>query len=327
MSCSYLLIPSVFWALCILQSGCSTAPDFWREASPGQKKILVSFPPLYCITHAVAGKDAYVLCMLTSQGPHDYDGSPTDAVKVSKADLFIYNGLTLDDAFAERMLRNQSPPVKDLNVGKTIENSAHELLLEAHEHVDVDGAKHKHGDHDPHLWLGPRQAVAMTKIIAAELGKVDPANQKGYEERADQFIEELKKLEEYGKKAFEGKKHKSIVTMHESLGYFAQAFGLKIVGAIQARPGMDPDAKNLAKLKKLSVEQDVRLFAVEPQYSKRQAETLQNSLKRDGIDVRIVLIDPLETAPVAEGKRYNPDPGYYLQRMRENIDTLARAMP
>ena len=225
-----------------------------------------------------------------------------------------------------RMLSNQKS-VKHVNVGKVIEDTDPGMLLEGQEHVDADGAKHKHGTYDPHLWLGPRQAMAMTKIIAAELVKIDPANKKGYECAQDQFIEELKKLEAYGKNAFQGKKHKNVVTMHESLGYFAEAFGLKIVGAIQARPGMDPDASNLAKLRKLSKEQEVRLFAVEPQYSQRQAETLQNSLKRDGIDVRIVLIDPLETAPIPEGRRFNPDPGFYLKMMRENIDTLARAMP
>src|SRR5436190_14591951 len=100
----------------------------------------------------------------------------------------------------------------------------------------------------------------MTKIIAAELGKIDSANKKGYEARAEAFIKELKELEVYGKSAFQGKKHKNIVTMHESLGYFAQAFGLQIVGSIQARPGMDPNANNLAELKKLSKEKEVRLF-------------------------------------------------------------------
>ena len=92
---------SAFALLCLSPIACTPAPNYWKEAKPGQKKILVSFPPLYSITQAIAGEDAYVLCMLTSQGPHDYDGSPTDAYKVSKADLFIYNGLTLDDAFAE----------------------------------------------------------------------------------------------------------------------------------------------------------------------------------------------------------------------------------
>ena len=45
-----LLVPLFF--VCV---GCGRTPNFWVEAKPGQKKILVSFPPLYAITHAVAG--------------------------------------------------------------------------------------------------------------------------------------------------------------------------------------------------------------------------------------------------------------------------------
>src|SRR5437867_4108085 len=103
---SYLvLLLLVILSLPLLyMSGCTPAPDFWTEAKPGQKKILVSFPPLYCITHAVAGEDAYVLCLLTTEGPHDYDGAPTDALKVGEADLVISNGLGLDDAFIDKML-------------------------------------------------------------------------------------------------------------------------------------------------------------------------------------------------------------------------------
>ena len=313
---SYLLI--VFGvSLSLLPSGCSPVPNFWKEASPGQKKILVSFP----------GNDAYVLSLLTSEGPHDYDGGPTDSLKVRYADLLISNGLSLDEVFVDRMKLHGDNKLKSLNVGKALEKTDPDLLLESHPHVDVDGVKHDHGSIDPHIWLGPQQAMEMTRIITRELVSLDPANKKGYETRCQKFIEALTKLEEYGKKAFHGKKHKNIVTMHESLGYFAKAFGLEIVGSIQARPGMDPAAPNMARLVKLTREKDVKLFAVEPQYSRSQAETLQKSLQRDKIDVRIVVIDPLETAPIPDGKMFNPDPGYYLQKMRENIDTLAEALP
>ena len=45
-----------------------------------------------------------------------------------------------------------------------------------------------------------------------------------------------------------------------------------------------------------------------------------------GITVELVEVDPLETAPVAD-KNGNPDPAYYMKRMKENIDNLAKALP
>jgi zinc transport system substrate-binding protein len=332
---SYVIIMLCLTLLPFTLVSCGKTPNFWVEAKPNQKKILVSFPPLYAFTHAVAGDDAYVLCMLTTQGPHDYDGAPTDLFKVNKADLFIYNGLTLDDQFVDKMkLNHKNQALVMLNVGAVLEKKHdqkkddHLLLEGVQEHDHGDGEKHKHGEHDPHVWLGPKQAIEMTTIIAAKLAEIDPAKKKGYEERAGKFIDELKDLEKYGKAAFKAKKNKKIITMHEAFDYFADAFDVKIVETIQKKPGMDPDSVSRAKLAKLCRDKDgPRVIAVEPQYSRAQADALQTTLKQDGIDVEIVTLDPLETADIPSGKMFNPDPGYYLKKMRENIDTLSKALP
>ena len=324
--------------------GCSQAPDFWEEAKPNQKRVLVSFPPLYAITHAIAGDDAYVLSMLTGKGPHDYDGSATDVLMLNKADLLIYNGLTLDDVFVDRMLkahRNKSLAV--LNVGDVLEKKDHErdeineklkdklpdLLLHSggEEHAHEGGEKHQHGTHDPHVWLGPEQTMVMTEIIAAKLGEIDPAHRKDYEKRADKFIEELQKLEADGKDAFKNKKHKNIITMHEAFQYFAEGFGVKIVGTIQVKPGTDPDPAKMKELIELCKKNDVKVIAIEPQYSPAPAESLQRSLKAKGLEVAIVELDPLETVDRSNGKSAIPISDYYLKKMRENIAALAKALP
>jgi zinc transport system substrate-binding protein len=311
-------------ALLLLPFGCSPAPDFWKEAGKDRKKILVSFPPLYCITHAVAGEDAYVLCLLTTHGPHDFEPPATDQPKVRRADLVIYNGLNLgDEVFMPRLMDKKQ---QSLNIGAVLVEHHSELLLDGEEHVDAHGNKHKHGDHDPHVWLGPEQAMVMTRIIADKLGEIDPPHKKGYTERADRFIEKLKELQTYGQKAIANKQNKNLVTQHESLGYFAKAFGLNIVDSIQVKPGADPDAAGVARLIKVCKEKNVKVIAVEPQYSTKEAQVLLESLKKSGgADVKLVEIDPLETAPEVNG--FNPDPNYYLVKMRANIDALAGALP
>jgi zinc transport system substrate-binding protein len=329
---SYLLTLLALSLFGLVLPGCTPAPNFWTEAKSGQKKVLVSFPPLYSITHAVAGDSAYVLCLLTTHGPHEYDGAATDLFKVNKADLFIYNGLTLDDTFADKMMRNhKNQALAILNVGKVLEEKHHDLLIHEEHEPGKDKKEaepaHQHGEHDPHVWLGPPQAIAMTRIIAGELIAIDPVNKKGYQDRAAKFIDELTKLEAHGKAAFKDKKNKKIITMHEAFDYFAKAFDIDIVESIQKRPGTDPDAATMARLVALCQEKKVALIAVEPQYSTSQAETLQATLKGKGLDVKIVTLDPLETAPLAEGSKVNPDPGYYLKKMRANIDTLAKALP
>lgn len=309
-------------------AGCSRAPDPWREAKQGQKRVLVTFAPLYCLTHAVAGDDAYVLSFLTKQGPHDYVFSPTDAVKARSADLLVYNGLGLDDRFTEKMNKVQSKAVPVLDVGATLPK---DLLRKDEDDDEDDHAKkddhgHQHGDYDPHIWLGPPQAMVMVDTIAGKLSEIDAAHAAGYKERASKVKQQLQQLLDDGRAKFKDKQNREVVTMHESFGYFADAFGLKVAGSIQATPNQQVDAARLGKLDKLCKEKNVRVITFEPQYSDAEPKLLQKGLAQRGLEVRLAEFDPLETAPVPEGK-INPPADYYFEKMRANIDNLAKALP
>ena len=305
-------------------SSCSAKPDFWEEAKPNQKRILVSFPPLYAFTHAVAGEHAYVLSMLTLQGPHDYEGTQMDLFKVNKADLYIYNGLILDDHFSNRMLQSHAnPKLRMLNVGAALDKKQPDLIIRGLEKVKHED--HWHGAEDMHVWLGPPQAIAITEIIADKLADIDPANAEQYKKNAADYVKKLNELHAYGKEKFKDKKSRKFITMHDSMRYFAKAFGLEAPAPIQKKAGIDPDGKRIADLMNLCKTENIRVIAIEPQFAAAQAELMRDDLKRRGIDVKIVTIDPLETAD-KKGK-YNPDPDYYLKKMRTNIDTLANALP
>src|SRR5580765_191 len=84
-------------AMAIALGGCSKAPDPWDAVEGGQLRVLVSFPPLYCFTKAVADKDAKVQTLLAATGPHDHHATASDAHLAAGANLFFVNGLTLDD--------------------------------------------------------------------------------------------------------------------------------------------------------------------------------------------------------------------------------------
>lgn len=324
---------SLFWKhltvlglLAFALAGCTRPPDAWKEAKPGQKRVLVSFPPLYSLTQAVAGDDAYVLTLLTGTGPHDYQYSSQDALKFRAADLVIVNGLELDEHFVDKLKRssgNKNVPM--FRVGDALPK---ELLrpMEECDHHDHAGHKHHHGEFDPHVWLGPPQAIVVVEKIADKLAELDPEHASGYRQRAEKIVGELKKLHEEGLAALKGKQGKNILTMHESMRYFADAFQLNVVGSIQAQAGLDPDAARLAKLEKQSREQNVAAIAYEPQFPKAQAEVLQRQLAKRGLDVKLFEFDPLETAQTEFG-RPNPDPNYFLTKMRQNIDNLVKALP
>jgi ABC-type Zn uptake system ZnuABC Zn-binding protein ZnuA len=305
--------------------GCSTAKDPWAGAKPGQKRVLASFPPLYSMAQKVAGEHAYVLCLLSTTGPHEYQAPSSDMLKLHRAELILTNGLGID-TFMHKLVKGSMTGAKVVALGDALPGK---LLLhneEAKEEHKGHEGHHHHGDHDPHVWLGPPQAIAMTGLIAEQLSALDPGHKKDYEKNAAALVAELEKLQEDGQALLKGKKNRCIVSMHESLGYFAKAFGLEVVDSLQVQPGVDPDSARLSKLAEKCKQKKVAVFAMEPQYSQNLAKRLQSELGFGGQKIQMVEIDPLETAPLAEGKS-NPDPGFYLRKMRDNIETLAKALP
>ena len=271
LSCSLLV--SLVCCVAFVSPGCRKATDVWPGTN--KKRVLVSFPPLYCFTKNVSGDDADVRCLITAQGPHDHQLTDQDVQMAQKADLVLINGLGLDEWI------NKIKKMHEVfEVAEKI--PAAQLKAMGGSHQD-DG--HGHGDKDPHVWLGPPEAKEMVQAIAVKLGEIDPDHKKKYEERAETYSKELDKLHEHGKAAFKDKKSRNIIATHDSLQYFADAFGLKVVGNIQPQAGIEADAKKLTGLVQTCKEHQVSVIAVEPQYSKRPGRGPQKpawEVGRDG---------------------------------------------
>lgn len=317
--CMALFVP-VFYLV-----GCSKASNPWEHVPGGPTRVLVTIPPLYCFTKAVAGDDAAVLCLLNAQGPHGYEPTFNDSLKARHADLFLLVGLELDD-FADRVVNASGNhkvrliPVAEKAIPKKLllasgEHDHHEMEEGGHEH-------HHHGENDPHVWLGIPQSIRMVEFIRDTLQQADPSKKDAFAHRAADYIKKLQDLQQHGQTALAGKKNRKLIATHDALRYFGDSFKLEILDSIQPRPGIEADSGKLMKLIKLCAKENVRVIAKEPQYSPVRAENLSSQLRRMGTEVTLIDVDPMETA--AEG---DLEPAYYLRKMRQNIDEVAKALP
>lgn len=321
----------------LLFAGCSKVKEPFPDR-PG-KRVLASFPPIYCFAQNVAGDDANVLCLLTTNDPHDYSVAYSDVLKVRKANLFLCNGLDLETRFLGKLVEGAGQSMGlVIQVGDKL---PHDELLHP-EHDEMPSGKeekhahgkdghghdhhHEHGDHDPHVWLSPRLASLMVDQVAGALGRIDPGHKTNFEERAAKYKKELEQLMEEGKAAFKGKKNRKIVTQHDSLRYFARDFDLEIVGNIRLASGIENDPKAMANLIKRCKEENIAAITAEPHYPVEEAKQLQRTLQNQGVETKIAIIDPLETVEVPSGA-VNPDPDVYVKTMRRNIENLAKALP
>jgi ABC-type Zn uptake system ZnuABC Zn-binding protein ZnuA len=309
----------------LLSTGCPKGPavDPWASAG-GRPKVLVSFAPLYCFAANVAGPDADVKCLLTTTGPHNEgDATPSQMELARGCDVFVINGLGLEDesdGIATKLQKVAANPkwnVLDLS-GKI--DASWLRAVDPDEHA----GHHHDGAHDPHVWLSIRCAKKMVGAIRDELKRLDPAHADGYDQRAAAYLAKLDRLEAEGKALLAKKQERSIVSFHESLGYFAETYGLEVVGSIEVNPGQEPTDKTLKEIieKCSSKKPPVRVIAVEPQYPTRSSATkVLEALRGQQIDAQFAEVDPLETCDEADLR-----PGLYEKVMQNNVRELARVL-
>lgn len=320
----FWLAPVTGAAFCLLFAyGCTPAPKVWGDGSP---RIVVTIPPLASFAHAVAGDRAEVKCICTARGPHDFVPDFRDSRVMKEADVVFAVGLQLDDSRCADALHRMSGRGDKLPVHKLGDRLRQRNMvrpMRPHKHdADAGGHHHSHGEHDPHVWLGPAEAAVMVELIRDVLCELDPKSADDYKKNAAAYKAEIVRLHEDARKRFAAKKVDRIVSFHDAFDYFANGVGLKIADVIEIAPGVAPSQGHIVQLQKLCRETPVGAITVEPQYDVGLAKQLQEALRlgKSPVELPLVQIDPLETAEEKELLAEKAD--WYLSRMKRNVEKL-----
>ncbi len=92
------------------------------------------------------------------------------------------------------------------------------------------------GPSDPHLWLDPQNAIAMTRAISAALSRSDPAHRRLYEANAARTIAALGALERELAARLTPLAGRHYLVFHDAYRYFETRFGLTPAGAVMVAP-------------------------------------------------------------------------------------------
>lgn len=297
-------------------TGCNNSAKSNNSTESNNKlTIVTSFYPMYISTLNIV-KDipnVEVLNMTTYQTGclHDYSLSTKDLKTLSNADILIINGAGME-SFLDDVIDEYS----DL---KIIEASKGIDLIEDTEHDDHT-EDHDHEDHDhdvnPHIWVSISKNIEEVSNIAEELSSLDPNHANEYQDNANEYIAKLENLKTEMHSTLDNIAHKDIITFHEAFPYFAEEFGLNIVGVIEIEPDSEPSAKEVENIISIINEKNIKALFTEPQYSSKIADTIA---KETGAS--IYTLDPIVTGDSNE-KAYND----YIIKMQENLNTLKEAL-
>ena len=143
------------------------------------------------------------------------------------------------------------------------------------------------GEIDPHFWLDPLNVIRYAANIRDALASLDPAGADAFRTNAAAYAEKLRELDRWiaGEVAAIPSEKRLLVTNHESLGYFADRYGFRVVGAVvpSVSTGSTPSAKQLAALVGVVRATGVKVLFVEDGGDPRLARQLA-----DEASVRLV---------------------------------------
>jgi zinc transport system substrate-binding protein len=245
--------------------------------------VVVSILPLAEFVEQVGGSKVDVTVLVPpGANPHSYEPTPGKMRKASRAKLIVKVGTAMEfeEIWLPKLLKlNKKAVVCDTSKGvELVEMQKHGHEEEGHDHADEIA--------DPHIWLSPKNSVAMVRNIMNSLVNLDPKNKKYYIQNAKKYILRLKNLQEELEYQFSKAATKAFLIFHPAWGYLAGDFGLQQI-PIEIG-GKEPTARELIAIIKLARAKNIRTVFIEPQYNKKSARVIAKEIKG-----QVVTIDPL----------------------------------
>ena len=267
------------------------------KTDDGKIKIVTSFYPMYIDAINIAGNiEGVEVVNLTKPQTgclHDYQLTTEDMKNLETADIFIVNGLGMEN-FLDKVTESK----KDLK----IINASDENITAI--------------DDNPHVWMSVTYSIQQVKNITRQLCELDPKHEMEYKRNALEYANMLTTLRDEMHLSLDNLPNKDIVTFHEAFPYFAREFNLNIAAVVEREPGTEPTPQELAETISKVNSLPVKILFTEPQYSPKAAETISRET-----EAKIFTLDPIVTGEANQSAAND-----YLDKMSQNMLTLVKAL-
>ena len=170
---------------------------------------------------------------------HDYSLNVRQVKAAEAAQYIVISGAGLEEFLDDLLLRAD---MIDASTGIELlcPGSGHD-----HDHEDEHGHHH---ENDPHIWLSPIHAATMAENIFTGLANRYPEHRETFNTNLQSLLQEINLLSDYGTKQLSSLSCRELITFHDGFSYFAQAFDLHILEAVEEESGSEASAKELIHL-------------------------------------------------------------------------------
>ncbi len=229
---------TVLVALTIGLVGCKNASNlantsYTTTSSDGLNNLprVVATTSVLCdLTKQIAEETINLTCLTDPDtDPHLYQPSPEDRKAIEQAKLIFFNGYNFEPGVL-KLIKASKNHVPNIAVGQR---------------AVPNPLQFKEGGNkvsDPYVWHNAKHGISMVEVISSNLSKILPKNKSIYHSNARKINNELTQLDGWIKSriATIPANQRKLVTTHDAMSYYVQAYGLQDVGALV---GISTEAK------------------------------------------------------------------------------------
>ncbi|MGL4620707.1 metal ABC transporter solute-binding protein, Zn/Mn family [Chroococcidiopsis sp.] len=193
------------------------------------------------LTQEIAANTIDLKCLIEpGADPHLYQPTPEDSKAIEQAQLILYGGYNFESGLI-KLIKATSNPASKVAV--------HEIGVPKPQQLEEDGQTVT----DPHVWHNAQNGVRIANAIADSLSQALPNNAAKYTSNTKQLTGELKQIHTWIKSQIQTipPGQRKLVTTHDAMGYYANAYEIPIEGALQGISTEErPTAARVAELVK-----------------------------------------------------------------------------
>jgi zinc/manganese transport system substrate-binding protein len=224
-------------------------------------RVITTTPDLADIARQI-GRERVSVESLTRgvENIHAVPVKPSFVPKLNRADLLVVMGLDYEIAWLPALLEVANNPRILPGREGHIDCSVGVSVIDVPTALDrAEGDIHPKGN--PHYHLDPVYGATIAKNIAAGFSRNFPQHRQIFEQNLNAYIAELEGwLSRWKEKAAPLRGVKFVGYHAGEWSYFANRFGLRQVGTIELKPGIEPTPGHLAKLVRTMRDEKVQLI-------------------------------------------------------------------
>ncbi len=234
--------------------------------SPAQSlRVVTTQPDLASFVRLIGGDDVQVSSLTVgSEDMHLLRPRPSMLARLSRADLLIEMGLSLEHAWLPAIVRAvRNRKIRPGTLGLLNCSVLVHVLRKPKTKTRAEGPD-LHPMGNPHYNLDPENMRVVAGLIRDRLSKLNPDGAERYKSACAKLQQDIDAHMKTWKAKLAPFRGAAFIEYHDSWIYFAKRFGLRIVERLEPAPGLAPTPSHLGHVISVGKSEHVKLIVSRP---------------------------------------------------------------